>query len=118
MTASPISTRTLFPFFGNITSQPPSTSVPITPNTRPCRYFLLPAHIFYGRREDRYVLVWIYPEHLRLDLRTTQSRESAALRIINYAAEKEYSGKTKDELLARLATRLGEDYSNCVSVAP
>lgn len=45
-----------------------------------------------------------------LDLRTTESRESAALRIINHAAEKEYSGKTKDELLSRLAAALGEDF--------
>ena len=45
-----------------------------------------------------------------LDLRTPQARESAALHIINYAAEKEYSGKAKDELLCRLAARLGEDF--------
>ena len=45
-----------------------------------------------------------------LDLRTTESRESAALSIMNYAAEKEYSGHAKDELLVRLAAALGEDF--------
>lgn len=47
-----------------------------------------------------------------LDLRTAQTRDAAALRIINYAAEKEYSGKAKDELLVRLAARLGEDFDD------
>jgi peptidoglycan/xylan/chitin deacetylase (PgdA/CDA1 family) len=45
-----------------------------------------------------------------LDLRTTGGRESSALSIINFAAEKEYSGKAKDELLSRLAAALGEDF--------
>ena len=45
-----------------------------------------------------------------LDLRTPEGRESAALSIINYAAEKEYSGNAKDELLSRLAAALGEDF--------
>jgi peptidoglycan/xylan/chitin deacetylase (PgdA/CDA1 family) len=45
-----------------------------------------------------------------LNLRTSEARESAALHIINYAAEREYSGKAKDELLSRLAAALGEDF--------
>jgi len=45
-----------------------------------------------------------------LDLRTSERREAAALYIINHAADAEYSGKAKDELLSRLAAALGEDF--------
>jgi peptidoglycan/xylan/chitin deacetylase (PgdA/CDA1 family) len=44
-----------------------------------------------------------------LDLRTVAQREAATLAIINYADGNDYSGKAKDELLSRLAERLGED---------
>lgn len=46
----------------------------------------------------------------KLDLRTSEGRESAARTIINYAEEKDHSGKAKDELLSRLAAALGEDF--------
>jgi peptidoglycan/xylan/chitin deacetylase (PgdA/CDA1 family) len=45
-----------------------------------------------------------------LDLRTPARREAAALAIINHAAGHEYSGKAKDEILSRLAERIGEDF--------
>jgi peptidoglycan/xylan/chitin deacetylase (PgdA/CDA1 family) len=45
-----------------------------------------------------------------LDLRTPARREAAALAIINYAEGHDCSGKAKDELLSRLAERLGEDF--------